>query len=80
MDLQTRKLHFIKDFLKFANSNMLNKFEKILKHEREKAFEKDIKPMTLKQYEQRISKALEDVKENKVKSEKALKKEIATWK
>lgn len=48
MDLQTRKVQFIQEFLKHANENLLGKFEKLLKQEREKAFEKEIKPLTLK--------------------------------
>ena len=79
MDIQTRKIQFIQEFLKYANDNMLVRFEKMLKHEREKAFEKEIKPMTLKDYEQRIDRAIEDVKNNKVRSARNLKKDIATW-
>jgi len=73
MDIQTRKIQFIQEFLKYANDNMLVRFEKMLKQEREKAFDKEIKPMTLKEYEQRIDKALEEVKNNKVKSARNLK-------
>lgn len=80
MDLQTRKLHFIQEFLKYANSSILSKFEELLKSEREKVLEKEIKPMTLQEYEQRIEKAFEEVKNNKVKSARSLKKEIASWK
>ncbi len=80
MDIQTRKLHFIEDFLRYANSSVLEKFEQILRQEREKELEKEIKPMTLTQYEHRIYKAIEDIKEGKVKSAKSLKKEIASWK
>lgn len=80
MDLQTRKLDFIQDFLKYANNSILDKFEVLLKQEREKELEQEIKPMTLKQYEHRINKALKDVEHNRVKSARALKNEIATWK
>ncbi len=80
MDLQTRKLHFIQDFLKYANSGILDKFEEMLKLERVKTFEKEIKPMTISQYEDRIAKAIEDSANNKVKSAHTLKKELATWK
>lgn len=73
MDTQTRKLYFIQDFLKYANTNMLDKFEKILRQEREKEFEREINPMTINQYEQLIDKALEDIKQNRVKSVRALK-------
>jgi predicted component of type VI protein secretion system len=80
MDIQTRKLDFIQDFLKYANTSILEKFEEMLRQEREKELEQEIKPMTIKQYEQRISKALKDVEHNRVKSARALKNEIATWK
>jgi len=80
MDLQTRKINFIQEFLKYANSSILSKFEDLLKSECEKVLEKEIKPMTLQEYEQRIEKAFEEVKNNKVKSARSLKKEIATWK
>ncbi len=80
MDIQTRKLRFIQEFLNYADSTILLKFEELLKFEREKLLEKGIKPMTLKKYEQRIEKAFEDVKANKVQTAANLKKEIATWK
>lgn len=80
MDLQSRKIQFIQEFLKYANSNILDKLEELLKKEREKVFEKEIEPMTLKEYELRVEKALEDVKNNRVKSARKLKNEIATWK
>ena len=80
MDIQTRKIQFIQEFLKYANDNMLVRFEKMLKQEREKAFEKEIKPMSLMEYEQRMEKAFEDVKNSRVKSARNLKSEIASWK
>lgn len=80
MDLQTRKIQFIQEFLKYANTNILDKFEELLKQEREKVFEKEIEPMTLTEYEDRIGKAFEEVKNNRVKSAKKLKNEMATWK
>lgn len=80
MDLQTRKIQFIQEFLKYANANILDKFEELLKQERTKEFEKEIQPMTLDEYEHRIERAFEDVKNNRVKSAKNLKNEIATWK
>lgn len=80
MDLQTRKLQFIQDFLRYANPNILSKLEILLKSEREKELEKEIEPMTLKEYEKRLEKAFEEAKTNKVKSAKSLKADIETWK
>ena len=80
MDIQERKIHFIQEFLKYSNDNLLSKFEALLQQEREKSLENEIKPMSLKEYESRIDRALDEVKNNKVKSAKNLKNEIATWK
>lgn len=80
MDLQSRKIQFIQEFLKYANANILDQFEEMLKLERRKMFEKAIEPMTIKEYELRIEKAFEDVKNDRIKNAKSLKAEIATWK
>lgn len=80
MDLQTRKLHFIQEFLRLANESITDKFEKMLQQERKKIVEEEISPMTLAQYEQRIDNAIDDFKNNRVTTAKKLKKEISTWK
>jgi predicted component of type VI protein secretion system len=79
MDIQKRKIQFIQEFLKYGNSDILSKFEELLKNERQKALEKEIKPMALKEYEQRIERAFVEIKSNKVKNARNLKREIATW-
>ena len=79
MDIQTRKLHFIQDFLRLANGNILEKFEKMLAQEREKKFVEEIKPMTMHQYEQSIDRAFDDIKNNKVKTARGLKKDVEKY-
>ncbi|MEI7981913.1 MAG: hypothetical protein WCI71_09670 [Bacteroidota bacterium] len=79
MDLQTRKLQFIQEFLRLANDNIIEKFEKLLQQERKRIVEQDISPMTMNQYEQRINNASDDLKNNRVTTAKKLKKEIASW-
>lgn len=54
--------------------------KKMLQQEREKMYEEEIKPMTLKQYEERLNKAIVDYKSNRVTTGKKLKKKISTWK
>ena len=80
MDLQTRKLHFIQEFLRLANESIIEKCEKLLQQERKKIVEQDISPLTLAQYEQRIDKASDDLKNDRVTTAKKLKKEISSWK
>ena len=80
MDLQTRKIHFIQEFLRTANKSLLEKFEEMLRQERKKMYEDDIKPMSLHQYENKIDNALDDIQNNRLTSAKKLKKEITSWK
>lgn len=80
MDLQSRKLHIIQEFLRLANDSIVDKFEKMLEQERKSIVEQDISPMTLAQYEQKIEHAIDDLKNNRVMTAKKLKKDITTWK
>jgi hypothetical protein len=80
MDLQTRKLHFIQEFLRIANDGVVEKFEKMLQKERKKIDDPDISPMTMDQYEKRIDLALDDLDNNRVTAAKKLKKDISSWK
>jgi hypothetical protein len=80
MDLQTRKIHFIQEFLRIANDGVVEKFEKMLQKERKKIEDPDISPMTMDQYEKRIDLALDDLDNNRVTAAKKLKKDISSWK
>jgi len=80
MDLQTRKINFIQEFLRTANNDILEKFEKMLRQERKKMYEDEVKLMTLDQYDKRIDNALKDLKNNRVTNARKLKKEVPSWK
>ena len=80
MDLQTRKINFVQEFLRTADSSLVGKFEKMLRQERKKMFEDNLKPMSIDQYEQRIDKAIDDFSNKRLTTAKRLKKEITSWK
>lgn len=80
MDLQTRKLNFVQEFLRVANDSITEKFEKILQQERKKMVEQDLSPMSIEEYEKRVNASLEDLKHSRVTTAKKLKQEINTWK
>ena len=80
MDLQTRKIHFIQEFLRIANDGVVEKFEKMLQKERKKIDDPEISQMTIDQYEKRIDLALDDLNNNRVTTAKKLKKDISSWK
>ena len=68
MDLQSRKLSFIEDFLRLTNEEIIEKLEKILKQERNKALGNSLKPMTQEDIDQGIAEAEEDIKNGRVYS------------
>jgi len=79
MDIQTRKLHFVQEFLRVKNEKLIDKLEKILKSERKKQFENSLKPMNIKDFNKMIDNAEKDSKNGKLTSAQDLKKDIDSW-
>ena len=79
MDIQTRKLHFVQEFLRVKNEKLIDKLEKIIKSERKKQFEDILKPMNIKDFNKMIDNAEKDSKNGKLTSAQDLKKDIDSW-
>lgn len=77
MDLQTRKLNFIQDFLKLESEKTIAQFEKLLRN----AVVKDLEmsSMTVTEFHKRIDQSLEDGKDGKVTDANDLLIEIEKW-
>jgi DNA-binding NtrC family response regulator len=73
MDLQTRKISFIQEFLRLTNEDIISSLEKVLSKRKAEAYEQSMKPMSVDQLNKEIDKALEDSKENRVISASELK-------
>ncbi len=69
MDLQTRKLTLIQEFLKLQSEGAISRIEKFLKLEKEL----EIEPMTIEKLNKRIDKSESDFKDKKYKSSSELK-------
>lgn len=80
MDLQTRKIQFIQEFLRINSEDLINKLDKFLHEERKKIVEQENKPMPLEQFNEMIDQSENDFANGKVIEAKDLKKEIAKWK
>lgn len=79
MDLQTRKIEFIQEFLKLQSEEAISRLEKLLKKEK-KEFEKNsIQPMTVEQFNKRIDKSMDDSKKGKLTESNYLLEEIEKW-
>ncbi|MBW6483091.1 MAG: hypothetical protein K0B10_08510 [Vicingaceae bacterium] len=79
MDLQTRKLELIKEFLKIQSEDIIAIIEKILKKENIKSEQEDFNPMTLEEFNSRIDESMEDSKNGRLIEASDLKAKIDKW-
>ena len=79
MDLQTRKLELIKEFLKIQSEDVISRLEKILRKENEISENEDFKPMTIEEFNSRIDQSMEDSKNGRLIEASELKAKIDQW-
>lgn len=77
MDLQTRKINFIQDFLKLESEKAITQFEKLLR--KETVNNSAFKPMTINEFHNRIEKSTKDSKNGKITDVEDLISEIEKW-
>jgi hypothetical protein len=80
MDLQTRKIQFIQEILRVKNENIIEKLEKILHQERKKVIDKELSPMTIKEFNELIDSAENDSENDRMYNAGEILKDIDTWK
>lgn len=79
MDLQTRKLEIIREFLKVQSEDVVSRIEKILIKENQTSEKEVLKPMTIEEFNSRINKSLEDSKKGRLIEATEFKSKIDTW-
>ncbi len=72
MDLQSRKIEFVQEFLKLRSEDAISRLEKLLKKEKKNVVGKDFKPMTKEELNKRIDQSESDFKNNKFKKSSEL--------
>lgn len=78
MDLQTRKINFVQEFLKLQNEELIFSLENLLN--KGKVSGKGIKPMSVDELNNRIDQSLSDSKNNRLTGTNDLISEIEGWK
>jgi hypothetical protein len=78
MDLQTRKIAFIQDFLKLESEKVIVQFEKLL--QKQTTTESTLEPMSDVDFQKRINQSVSDSAEGKLTSSEHFLEEIAEWK
>jgi len=80
MDIQARKIHFVQEFLRVADDELVTKLERVLRIERKKKLEEELSPMTMKEFNEIIDKSEDDFKNERVTEARNLLNQIDKWK
>ncbi len=80
MDIQTRKINFIQEFLRLRNIKLIEKLEKILLEDKAVNYEANLNPMSIDDFYKMIDQSVEDAKQGKVISAQDLNESVKTWK
>lgn len=80
MDLQTRKISFIQEFLKLQDEEIVTDLEAFLRKRRIELLENELKPMSLEQFNADIDQSLRDEKDGRVIELSQLRDKIKAWK
>jgi len=75
MDMQTRKINFVKTFLDIKNDNVITSLEHLLTIE----LENDLSPMEIETLNKRIDQSVADSINDKVTDNDTLLKEMKQW-
>ena len=70
MDIQTRKIEFIQAFLKLESEEVISQFEVLLSLKSDYVVkeDKDIKPISIKEFNKRMDKSEDDFKNGRYKN------------
>lgn len=80
MDIQTRKINFVQEFLRLRNIKLIEKLEKILLEDKAKDYEANLKPLSIDNFNKMIDKSIEDAKQGNVVNARDLKESVKKWK
>lgn len=80
MDLQTRKLSFIQEFIRIQDEKTIRSLEELARKNRTELYEQNLQPMSLEQLHSELEIALEDSANDLGSSSKDLLDEIKNWK
>ena len=79
MDLQSRKIEFVQEFLKIQNEEVVSRLEKFLRSENNSELNDEFEPMTMDEFNSRIDKSMEDSKNGRLIKASDLKAKIDKW-
>lgn len=79
MDLQTRKITFVQEFLRLQNEEIIVALENILRKKKLDLYELNQKPMSLEKFNNEIDQSLDDSANERLTKAQDLKEKINKW-
>jgi hypothetical protein len=79
MNLEARKISFIQEFLRLQNEEIIIGLEKLLHKRKAELMEKELKPMSIEQFNKDIDQSEEDFRNGRFISSSELKAKIQKW-
>lgn len=77
MDLQTRKIVFVQEFLKLESEKAIARLEKVLENESEETT--SFQPLSIKEFQNRIDQSVDDSNNGRLTEAKDLLSQIEKW-
>lgn len=72
-------MHFVQEFLRLNNENIISMFEQILHAEKKKLYSENLSPMSLTDFNRIIDSSEDDAASGRVKNIFELDKDIDSW-
>jgi len=79
MDLQSRKIAFVQEFLNVQNEDLLAYLEKILDEGKKLLLKDNVQPMTIEEFYKRIDQSMKDAKNGRLTEVNILMEKILKW-
>ena len=79
MNLEARKISFVQEFLRLQNEEIVSGLEKMLHKRKAELIEKEMKPMSIEQFNSDINQSEDDFKNGRIISAKDLKAKVSKW-
>lgn len=79
MDLETRKISFVQEFLRLQSEEIVSGLENLMRKRKAELIEQNFKPMSMEHYNAEIDQAMEDSKNGRMIKATDLKTKIQKW-
>ena len=79
MDLETRKITFVQEFLRLQNEEIVSGLEKLLRKKKNDLFEKRLTPMSIEQFNCEIDQSMADSEMGRITPADELKLKVGKW-